>query len=299
MDGISDDGQYGFSIIAFVGSVFSPYYAWANKRTLAPAENYCAINVALYTPNKKYWTMTERGKNAIERSAHHFTVGPSDIYWEKDSLTIQIKERTPLLGQRVEGTIKIFPEQLFNHVIALDDQKKHRWGPLSPSAKAQVHFTKPNLQWSGQAYFDSNEGDEPIVKPFREWDWSRAHLHDRSTAVIYDVRQKNGYENCIASRFYKDGRVESFEPPQKTLLPKTGWRIQRRMHSEEIPAKSSELILSTFEDTPFYARTMLKSRLLGEDVILMHETLNTNRLESPIVQLMLPWQMPRNPTRFF
>ena len=117
MDGISDDGQYGFSIIAFVGSVFSPYYAWANKRTLAPAENYCAINVALYTPNKKYWTMTERAQNAIERGAHHFTVGPSDLYWEKDSLTIQIKERTPLLGQRVEGTIKIFPEQLFNHEI--------------------------------------------------------------------------------------------------------------------------------------------------------------------------------------
>ena len=40
IDGLSDDGQYGFSIIAFVGSVFSPYYAWANKRKLASADDY-------------------------------------------------------------------------------------------------------------------------------------------------------------------------------------------------------------------------------------------------------------------
>ena len=74
IDGLSDDGLYGFSIIAFVGSVFSPYYAWANKSKLASAEDYCAINVALYTPRKKYWTMTERGQNAIERTSHQFTV---------------------------------------------------------------------------------------------------------------------------------------------------------------------------------------------------------------------------------
>ena len=58
-------------------------------------------------------------------------------------------------------------------------------------------------------------------------------------------------------------------------------------------------LLNTFEDTPFYARSMLKSRLLGEDVISMHETLNVKRLESNIVQFMLPWRMPRNPTRIF
>ena len=36
IDAISDDGQYGLTIIAFVGSVFSPYYALA--RGLKAAE---------------------------------------------------------------------------------------------------------------------------------------------------------------------------------------------------------------------------------------------------------------------
>ncbi|WP_369411461.1 carotenoid 1,2-hydratase [Polynucleobacter alcilacus] len=255
--------------------------------------------MALYTPTKKYWTMTERGQNAIERTAHQFTVGPSHLRWENDVLTIQIDERVPLLGTKVQGSIKVFPEQLFNHVVALDDHQKHRWGPIAPSARVEVAFSEPNLQWHGSAYFDSNEGDEAISKPFSEWDWSRAHLKDGSTAVIYDVRQKNGNERIIASKFNPDGTIESFTPPERVRLRKTGWRIQRNMRSEKMGSNANIELLNTFEDTPFYARSMLKSQLLGEEVISMHETLNVKRLESNIVQFMLPWRMPRNPTKIF
>ena len=34
---MSDDGQHGITLIAFVGSVFSPYYAWARGRGQAHA----------------------------------------------------------------------------------------------------------------------------------------------------------------------------------------------------------------------------------------------------------------------
>ena len=29
LDALSDDGRHGLTVIAFIGSVFSPYYAWA------------------------------------------------------------------------------------------------------------------------------------------------------------------------------------------------------------------------------------------------------------------------------
>ena len=32
VDGLSDDGRYGLTVIAFIGSVFSPYYARARRR---------------------------------------------------------------------------------------------------------------------------------------------------------------------------------------------------------------------------------------------------------------------------
>ena len=240
--------------------------------------------------------MTERGKNAIHRTANQFTIGPSQLSWKDNTLTININERVPLLGQRVQGTIKVFTEQLFNHVVALDDQQKHRWGPIAPSSRVEVSFNKPNLNWIGNAYFDSNEGDEAINKPFSEWDWSRAHLKDGSTAVIYDVRQKNGVEKVLATKFKLDGSTEDFLAPNRVELRKTGWRIQRNMRSE---SDHKVTVLNTLEDTPFYARSMIASKLLGEDVISMHETLNIKRLESNIVQFMLPWRMPRNPTRLY
>ena len=48
VDALSDDGQHGLTIIAFIGSVFSPYYAWARRRGPADPLNHCALNVALY-----------------------------------------------------------------------------------------------------------------------------------------------------------------------------------------------------------------------------------------------------------
>ena len=51
VDALSDDGQHGLTLIGFIGSVFSPYYAWARGASgLAEAENHVALNVALYGP---------------------------------------------------------------------------------------------------------------------------------------------------------------------------------------------------------------------------------------------------------
>jgi carotenoid 1,2-hydratase len=58
-------------------------------------------------------------------------------------------------------------------------------------------------------------------------------------------------------------------------------------------AHSKPEIISNLEDTPFYARSLLKTRLLGEDLTAVHETLDIPRLVSWPVQWMLPWKMPR------
>ena len=64
VDAISDDGQHGLTIIAFIGSVFSPYYAWAGRRD--PLD-HCAFNVALYGPRASL--MGDDGTPAIGRDA--------------------------------------------------------------------------------------------------------------------------------------------------------------------------------------------------------------------------------------
>ncbi len=290
IDGISDDGNYGITIIAFVGSVFSPYYLWANRKQFADPNNYCCLNVAIYNPNKKYWTMTERGKRFVQRDATHFKIGPSDLQWNGNSLEITIEERTVPFGQKVLGKVKVHPEQLFNYSVPLDQLGKHRWGPLAPTSRIEVEFYEPQLKWSGHAYLDSNEGDEPINRPFKEWDWARALLKDQSTAVVYDVREKNGTENLLALKFNRDGSVDNFEIGNRYSLPPTMWRIKGHLRSD----KTAPRVIRELEDTPFYSRSIIQGDWLGENkLICMHETLNVPRFSSTLVQMMLPWRMPR------
>ena len=291
IDAISDDGQHGITIIAFVGSVFSPYYAWANQKSPADPNQYCCLNVAVYSPGKKRWTMTERGGKWIYRDEERFQIGPSQLHWDGQALIIDIHERAVPFFQSVRGQIKVYPETLFNYSVPLDAGKKHRWGPLAPTARVEVQLSNPNIRWHGHAYLDSNEGDEAIDQPFLEWDWARALMSDGSTVVIYDVREKSGKNSLLALRFTKSGQVEDVSSGPRYALPMSLWRIQRHLRSEQSPVK----VIQNLEDTPFYTRSILGANWLGENIVAMHETLNIPRFSSAIVRLMLPWRMPRIP----
>ncbi|MBC7610978.1 MAG: carotenoid 1,2-hydratase [Polaromonas sp.] len=289
---MSDDGQHALSIIAFVGSVFSPYYAsaFAKQGAAVQAGNHCAINVALYGPGSRRWTMTERGQGSIQRNADQLVIGPSQLKWTGDHLQIDLDEISVPIPQRVRGTVRVYPDALCNYSNALDDQGKHRWGPIAPCARVEVDLVKPSLRWQGNAYLDSNEGEEPVTVPFKTWDWSRARMADGSTAVIYDVTQLSGAQTLLAERFKPDGSWESFvPPPQRQALAQTLWRIDRGIRADGGKAQ----VLDTLEDTPFYARSLLQTQLLGEQVTAVHETLEPQRLKSRAVQMMLPWRMPR------
>ena len=268
--------------------MFSPYYAWARRRGPADPDNHCALNVALYSPGAGRWSMTERGSRHCRREADRFTIGPSQLHWDGHGLTIDIDEMGVPLPRRIRGTVRVIPEQLFTFSTALDTQGRHHWGPIAPRARVEVDLQHPAQRWSGHAYLDSNEGSEPVDHAFREWDWSRCPLADGSTAVLYDVEPGQPGSRLLALRFHADGSVTEFDAPPLRSLPRTGWRLPRRMRSD-----SPVRVLQQLEDTPFYQRAMLQSQMLGEEVISFHETLNVPRLVSPIVQAMLPWRMPR------
>jgi carotenoid 1,2-hydratase len=246
--------------------------------------------VALYGAAGRRWTMTERSRASVKRSGRELVVGPSRLHWDGSSLLIELDEVGMPIPQRVRGRVRVWPQGLSTFTTALDDGGRHRWGPIAPCARVEVELDKPGARWGGQAYLDSNEGDEPIDRPFTDWDWSRATLRDGSTAVIYDVRQKTGADRVIAQRYTADGRNEAFTPPPRQALPRTAWRIKRSMRSD---AAEPARVEQTLEDTPFYVRSVLSSGLLGERVTSVHETLNVPRVVSRPVRLMLPWRMPR------
>ena len=97
----------------------------------------------------------------------------------------------------------------------------------------------------------------------------------------------------LALHFRADGSVQHFPPPEAVALPRTGWRIARATRATHGNAR----VLRTLEDTPFYARSLLRTQLLGHKVTAVHESLSLTRFSQPIVQCMLPFRMPRRARR--
>lgn len=293
LDALGDDGQSGITVIALLGSVFSPYYALARRR--GPAErgpinplNHCALNVALYGRDGKRWAMTERGRQQIHVAPDTLHIGPSTLHWDGDSLALTIDEITAPWPSRIRGRISLRPAGLNPQQFTLDAHGRHRWWPIAPRARIEVELERPARRWWGTGYLDSNAGDEPLERGFRRWDWSRAALRD-GTAILYDVTCRDGERHSLALQFDGTARVESFEPPSAVPLPSTNiWRIARATRSE-----LSARVVETLEDTPFYARSLVEAQLLGEPVTAMHESLSLKRFDTNWVKLLLPFRMPR------
>ena len=288
-DAISDDGAFGLTIIGFVGSVFSPYYKITGR---GRPENHAAINVALYGRGARRWAMTERGEKAVSRGPSQLQVGPSAMHWDGHCLTIEIDEVTPLLPKRVRGTVKLHPQALLNHPMPLDRHGRHCWWPIAPCARVEADFSAPNLSWRGHGYLDFNTGAEPLEASFSRWNWSRASVPG-GTAVLYDLRTREGEDVSLAILFDPKSGVTDFAPPPKTTLITSVWRMARETRSED---RDRTVVLKTLEDSPFYARSLVKATLFGERTVAMHESLDLDRFRNPIVQSMLPYRMPR---RFF
>ncbi|MEO0398657.1 MAG: hypothetical protein AAF224_04445 [Pseudomonadota bacterium] len=286
MDALSDDGAFGLTMIAFVGSVFSPYYAWSGRKR---PENHCSLNVALYGPRAARWTMTERSSARVSRMPSVFSLNKSALSWENGLLRINVDEIAAPLPLPMRGEIRIHTDSLGDGVFYIDDQGRHRWRPMAPFSRVEVDFKDPNISWSGHGYFDANDGDEPLEDAFEYWDWSRTILGDERTAILYNTDMRNGESRSAALLVNRNGDIKDFETPDAAPLPPTPiWRIKRRTRSE-----GDAQIVRTLEDTPFYSRSVVESRLFGEDRHAIHESLVGPRLRNPVVKCLLPFRMPR------
>ncbi|MDP5102493.1 MAG: hydroxyneurosporene dehydrogenase [Erythrobacter sp.] len=236
--------------------------------------------------------MTERGSGAVARDASNLLIGPSSVRWDGEALTIDIVEGDSRLfvpWQRpVVGRVRVFPEALNRVAFALDAHENHIWHCLAPRARIEVEMDSPGISWSGKAYLDHNRGAEPLEKGFNTWHWSRAHLKE-GALVCYEGERGDGSLFASALRFGKDGVPEPVDLPPIAQLPSSKWGVGRRTRSDIGVAE----VRRTWEDTPFYARSELASRFLGEEVVAVQESLDMQRFSSPIVQFMLPYRMPR------
>jgi len=231
--------------------------------------------------------MTERGRGAIVREATTLAIGPSSLGWEGDALVVRLDELTAPLPSRIRGELRLHPQVLTSHRVALDAQARHAWQPIAPLARLEVDLASPRMRWRGQAYCDSNLGTAPLESAFRCWQWSRASTDSRTT-VLYDVTRLEDAPLSFALDIDRHGAVTPLEPPAGIELPASRWGIARATRSE-----SGARVLATLEDGPFYARSLVASRLGGAPVTGVHESLSLERFRTAWVRWLLPFRMPR------
>ena len=268
--------------------MFSPYYAWARRRRDADPADHCALNVALYG-RPGAWAMTERGRTALARNATSLAIGPSRLDWDGEALTVTVNESAAPLPKPIRGAVRITPSALTGACFTLDGAGRHRWSPIAPVARVEVALDRPDLQWSGPGYLDANDGDRPLEADFRHWDWCRAPTRE-GAAILYNAERLEGGEQSLALTISRDGSVSRFDAPPRAALAPTLWRLPR--HTRADPG-SSPRVRQTLTDAPFYARSVIDTRLGGEDVTAVHESLDMRRFTRPWVQAMLPFRTPR------
>jgi carotenoid 1,2-hydratase len=268
--------------------VFSPYYAARRRHSAASPHDHCAVNVALYGRRGKHWAMTERRHSSLAQSARTIAIGPSSFTWVGDTLIIALDEIAIPRFSPIRGVVRVHPRALAQCDVALDSEGRHWWRPIAPQAQVEVHLDRPGLNWRGSGYFDSNEGAAPLESDFHSWTWSRSDTED-GAVVLYDVTCRSGEPLSIALRFDQTGQHELIQSPPAALLPQTRWLISRASRSED----GTAAVIRTLEDTPFYARSLVSTKLLGAQRIGVHESLSLDRFRNRWVQAMLPFRMPR------
>ncbi len=152
-----------------------------------------------------------------------------------------------------------------------------------------MQFKEPALNWTGNAYLDSNYGVEPLESGFKGWTWSRAH-RTQDSIVLYDAMRRDGSQSALALRFKADGTAAEMEPLPHVALPTTGWRLARHTRAD---AGSAVRVRQTLENAPFYARSLLDTQLYRERSAAFHESLSLDRFSSALVRAILPFRMPR------
>ncbi|MEL6169407.1 MAG: carotenoid 1,2-hydratase [Pseudomonadota bacterium] len=285
MDGVSDDGRRAVSVIAFIGSVFSPWYRWTGRRR---PHNHVCINVATYGPGGRF-TMTDRGEAALRQTRETFTVGPSSLRWRGGQLVIDVNEISSLpLVSRVKGRITVTPAGVTDVDLPLTDDGAHVWRPFAPTARIEVDLNR-GWNWSGHGYFDANFGTRALEADFSDWTWGRFPIPG-GTACFYDAGRRDGSRLASAYRFDETGNVTTFDAPPLTPVARSLWAVRRETRAD--PGYRPRQVKAML-DAPFYTRSVVRTQIHGHETDGVHEALDLNRFRGPWLMPMLAVRVPR------
>lgn len=281
-----EDGprRRGLNVIAFIGSVFSPWYRWSGR---GDPENHACFHVATFGPGGR-WSMTDRGRGALRRDEGSLAIGASSMRWDGARLHVEVDELTwPRLG-RLRGTVTVTPRAVTEVELALTPDRGHVWRPFAPSAHVAVDLGRDG-RWEGHGYLDGNFGARPLEADFDRWCWGRFPVPG-GARVFYEAELRAGGETRLAARFSEDGSVAEEPLPPVAPMRRSLWGVRRETRSDAGQrARQTRGML----DAPFYTRAAVETTLDGARVEGVHEALDLRRFRQGWLMPMIALRVPR------
>ncbi|NNE87971.1 MAG: carotenoid 1,2-hydratase [Silicimonas sp.] len=283
---MSHDGTKAVSVIGFIGSVFSPWYAWSGRKN---PQNNCCINVATYGRGGRF-TMTDRGTQALRQSEDTLEVGPSSMHWTGSKLVISINEiSSPPLINRIKGTITVTPAAITGVELPLTQDDAHIWRPFAPISTISVDIDRSGWQWEGHGYFDANFGTRALEQDFSYWSWGRFPSKDGALS-FYDAERRDGTQLDAAIGFDAEGNARHVDAPARAPFKRSAWTVRRETRTD--PGTKARQIKPML-DAPFYCRSVVETTIDGAHLTGVHEALDLNRFASPLIKPLLAVRVPR------
>jgi len=302
LDGLSDCGRYAVTAIAFVGSVFSPYYARARKRSAqADPNHHCALNLIFYERGKTpVWIFREYAQTTvIERTATRFALGHSVVETRGAQEVWSFRERTTpfpkLIPREIVGSITLdnpYPWAPAAPVL-LAAQGQHQWWPMTPKTRLTVNVPALGWQWQGDGYCDANAGEAPLEDAFSSWSWGRFHLPDGATLIAYDAVARHEAPLSLRLHASAAGDRIAYESESLPLVTCATSRWGLPVSAPGSVGGPRPVVQQTFEDTPFYARHQVQTSLGGTLTNGVVETLSLDRFQARWVRNLLPFRLRR------
>ncbi len=165
---------------------------------------------------------------------------------------------------RMRGTVRAARRPRCRaHVVALDGAGAHRWRPIAPRARVEVALDAPALRWAGHGYLDTQRGRRAARGRLHATGTGRARRCRDGTAVLYDVAAPRRRPHVAGAALRRTtatcSAIRAAAAGARCRRPR--WRIARG--DARATAAPRRVVQRTLEDTPFYARSLVRTRAAG------------------------------------
>lgn len=309
-DAISEDREWVFVVIFYIGNPFSPEYIRDINLKAAKPDEYPAVSISVYHNSKtEFYGFEEYDQTQLEWQENGTLKIGNNSFVQKiegEELVYELSLNQELASAhsiKADLTFRSTPSNAA--LIKSDSQEpeKHFWNLVQPRALVKGSLVisgkrgEHEVSFNGSGYHDHNVGLEPMKDDFKDWYWGRLHF-EKFTLVYYVMYRKNENQHQ-AWLISNDNQevVDQFDSVEIEDLRSSFFGI-RSARKIILTSKHSEVTLqsdSVIDSGPFYQRFLSKAILKRKDKLYVTEGITEyiypaniyNKLFWPAVRMRL------------